>query len=126
MKDHYQEHLVKGWIGVDFDGTLVKYDDWQGPEHVGESIYPMIHRVRSWLAEGRKVRIFTARVYFPNDNAAHQRDAALSLLAIHKWCMEYFGIILPVTCVKDHNLLEFWDDRAVQIKINTGERVDKQ
>jgi hypothetical protein len=125
MSDHYKENLTDGWIGVDFDGTLVYYDEWVGPEHIGAPIYLMINRVKNWLAEGKKVRIFTARVYSSNDNAAHQRDAALSLLAIQRWSDIFLGEVLPVTFTKDHNLLEFWDDRAVQVKINTGERVDK-
>ena len=26
---------MKGWIGVDLDGTLAQYDHWRGIEHIG-------------------------------------------------------------------------------------------
>ena len=29
---------MKEWLGVDFDGTLAKYDGWQGHTHLGEPI----------------------------------------------------------------------------------------
>ncbi len=51
-----------GWYGVDLDGTLAHYDGWMGPTEIGPPISKMVHRVRRWLAEGRDVRIFTARV----------------------------------------------------------------
>ena len=53
---------VDGWIGVDLDGTLAKYDGWHGIEHIGMPIRPMMERVRTWLAMGIQVKIFTARV----------------------------------------------------------------
>lgn len=51
----------KGWIGVDLDGTLAHYDGWKGPEHIGAPIPAMVERVKAWLAEGKEVRISTAR-----------------------------------------------------------------
>lgn len=103
----------RGWIGVDFDGTLATYDYWRGIDHCGEPIKPMCDRVRAWLAEGKEVRIFTARCAGPEDCKP----------AIERFCMEQFGQILPITNVKDFGLIELWDDRAVQVKFNTGERV---
>ena len=38
---------MDGWIGVDFDGTLVEYDTHQGVSHVGHSIELMVDRVRT-------------------------------------------------------------------------------
>ena len=104
-----------GWIGVDFDGTLVTYDKWRGPDHVGEPIEPMIARVRTWLHEGREVRIFTARIYAPNDDAQRQTDAAIALRTIQDWCLTQFKLVLPVTCVKDFGMIQLWDDRCVQL-----------
>ena len=112
-----------GWIAVDFDGTLVTYDKWVAPTNVGEPIQPMIDRVRQWLGEGKKVRIFTARVYAPLNDAARQEEAALAMLTIQTWCSQQFGKILPVTCSKDFGMIELWDDRCVQLEPNTGERV---
>ena len=27
---------MSGWIGVDLDGTLARYDGWRGIDHIGE------------------------------------------------------------------------------------------
>ena len=106
--------MSKGWIGVDFDGTLAKTMDWRGHNSgdVGEPIWPMVERVKQWLRDGREVRIMTARV---GENA-HPKH----LVAINTFCMEHFGTLLPVTCAKDFNMIELWDDRAVQVEPNTG------
>jgi hypothetical protein len=117
MSGHYN-----GWIGVDLDGTLAIYNGWRGPDVIGEPIPDMVERVKGWLAEGRAVRILTARVWAPNDDADRQRDAALALLCIQSWCSQHLGQVLPVTCVKDYGMIELWDDRAVQVIPNTGER----
>jgi len=118
------EGHFNGWIGVDFDGTLVEYDRWRGPEHIGAAITVMVLRVRHWLHEGRDVRIFTARVYAPNDNPKKQCEAAIAMRVIQDWCLSQFGTIIPVTCVKDFGMIELWDDRCVQVEPNTGRRVD--
>ena len=59
---------MDGWIGVDLDGTLAEYDKWVSPTHIGKPILRMVKRVQKWLAEGRQVKIMTARVY-PLDTA---------------------------------------------------------
>lgn len=104
---------MDGWIGVDFDGTLVEYDSHKGVSHVGHSIPLMVDRVRTWLSLGYDVRIFTARISDPpTENAARN--------AITDWCLRTFGKRLPITNVKDHGMIELWDDRAVQVEKNTG------
>lgn len=107
---------MAGWIGVDLDGTLARYDGWVGVTHVGEPVPAMLDRVRRWLAQGRDVRIFTARVSRPD-----QAETARSV--IEAWCQEHIGQILPVTNEKDTKVIELWDDRAVQVVANTGEPV---
>lgn len=127
----------KGWIGVDLDGTLAEYNGWKGAGHIGAPIKPMVERVKRWLAEGRDVRIFTARVYAPDyfeptdENAERYRemmdrrhDAKKAKIAIDRFCLEHFGRELEVTCTKDYGMLEVWDDRAVQVIPNSGIRVD--
>ena len=52
----------RGWIGVDLDGTLAEYAGWVSEEHIGHPVPMMLERVKAWLAEGKDVRIFTARV----------------------------------------------------------------
>lgn len=104
-----------GWIGVDLDGTLAEYSHWVSPTHIGAPIQPMRVRVLRWLAEGRDVRIFTARVTDGRPEVVR---------AIEKWCVKNLGRKLPITATKDYAMVELWDDRAVQVEPNTGRRVD--
>lgn len=113
-----------GWIGVDLDGTLARYDGWKGPEHIGEPIPVMLDRVKQWLAGGRDVRIFTARVSHDNELPHRMMEAAQARAAIIAWCIKHFGHPLPITNVKDYAMVELWDDRAVQVIPNTGQRAD--
>jgi hypothetical protein len=107
-----------GWIGVDLDGTLAHYDGWKGVTHVGEPIAPVVERVKRWIAEGRAVKVFTARIAEPD-----HLQRGLALVAIDAWCQRHLGVTLPVTNVKDFGMIELWDDRAVQVVANTGEPV---
>lgn len=104
-----------GWIGVDLDGTLAEYTGWKGRTHIGRPIPAMRVRVLRWLAEGRDVRIFTARVC---------EDRPEVVAAIEKWCIRHLRQKLPITNVKDFAMVEMWDDRAVQVIPNTGRRAD--
>lgn len=106
-------------IAVDLDGTLVK---WYGieivdyvPDKLGEPIPKMIARVKRWLAQGKEVVIFTARVHPSHDN-----DAELARKAIQAFCVEHFGVVLDVTCMKDPRMKEIWDDRVVTVEKDTG------
>lgn len=45
------------------DGTLAVYDEWRGAHHIGEPIPLMVARVKDWLAAGKVVKIFTARMH---------------------------------------------------------------
>lgn len=110
---------MSGWIGVDLDGTLAEYGGWQGPLHIGKPIMPMVERVKGWIAEGREVRIFTARMY---DDGSPGRDIEVRMAraAIELWCELHIGVKLPVTNVKDFGMIQLWDDRAVRVVENTG------
>lgn len=116
----YSHKKKKGWYGVDLDGTLAYYDGWK-PE-IGEPIPKMLKRVKKWLAEGREIRIFTARVS-PIVRHGVANDVEAIRKKIEDWCENHLGVRLPVTNIKDHNLVELWDDRAVQVIKNTGKRV---
>lgn len=130
---------MSGWIGVDFDGTLAEYGTWQGPTHVGKPVGEMLFRVKKWLADGREVRIFTARA-FPigcidpeqvlpaplADGAViatREQVATEAVHAIRAWCLEHLGQVLTITCIKDYGMVELYDDRAVQVEMNTGRLV---
>lgn len=110
---------MNGWIGVDLDGTLAHYTGWKGAGHIGEPIPPMVNRVKQWLADGKSVKIFTARMHghgMPIIGGGVE-DA---LTPIQLWCEKHIGQVLPVTNVKDFGMVELWDDRAVQVQVNTG------
>lgn len=111
-----------GWIGVDLDGTLAHYDKWVSVEHIGAPIPPMVERVKTWLKQGREVRIFTARVYEGGGNNRDERywQACRARSVIQAWCRLHLGQTLMVTCVKDFNMVELWDDRAVGVVANLG------
>lgn len=100
---------MQGWIGVDLDGTLAEYDDRRGLEHIGRPVPAMLARVREWLAQGIEVRIFTARA----------SDPALTAF-VTPWLREHNLPRLDVVGTKDLQLLQIWDDRALQVEANTG------
>jgi hypothetical protein len=98
----------------------------------------MLSRVKGWLAEGKDVRIFTARIW-PHTLIAPDMvfdssvglptttiwiEAAIAGKKIMEWCETHVGKKLPVTSQKDHSMIELWDDRAVQVEKNTGRRID--
>lgn len=120
------KYAEQPWIGVDFDGTLAEYHGWSGWNVFGKPIPLMTQRVRDWLAGGKDVRIFTARVGLVLGAVEKCRHTGQSftnhmmVAAIQDWTEEYVGARLPVTCVKDLWMTELWDDRAVGMQINTG------
>ncbi len=107
-----------GWIAVDLDGTLAHYDGWKGIEHIGEPIPAMLARVKQWIADGKTVKIFTARA----DPKQSNYHAAIAFVKV--WCITHLGVALEITNAKDLAMIELFDDRCVQIVPNTGLRVD--
>lgn len=105
------------WIGVDLDGTLAEYHGFEGPGVVGKPVPLMLARVHDWLQRGKTVKIVTARV-------SHPEEADVCRAAVEVWCEYYIGQKLEVVCCKDYQMVELWDDRAVQVESNTGRRVD--
>lgn len=106
------------WIGVDLDGTLARdLNSRRGEdrEEIGSPIEPMLTRVKKWIAEGRTVKIFTARASSPRQVAA-----------IKEWLVSCGLPDLEVTNVKDHRMTELWDDRCVQVTTNLGQPVVKK
>ena len=114
---------ASGWIGVDLDGTLATYNGWQGVGHIGDPIPEMLARVKAWLAEGRTVKIFTARVH-GHGALMLGGDAVDAITPIKEWCKRHIGRELEITNVKDFGMIELWDDRAIQVIPNTGRRAD--
>lgn len=106
-------NFQKGWIGVDLDGTLAVYTKWVGPTHIGAPVPKMLERVKQWVKDGHLVKIFTARAADPS-----------TVPHIQAWLVKNGLPALEVTNKKDLATMEIWDDRAVQIIRNTGERAD--
>lgn len=98
----------RGWIGFDLDGTLARYDHWD-EGRIGPPIPSMVERVRAYRARGYEVRIVTARTGDP-----------ANIPAIQLWCAEHIGEVLPVTNMKDFQMICLFDDRAVAVEKNTG------
>jgi len=99
-----------GWIGVDFDGTLAHHTS--GQAGLGAPLQPMLRRVKRWLADGKDVRIVTARVNTKNGHTERE--------AIKAWLKKHVGQELPVTASKSPNMTVLYDDRAVRMVKNTG------
>ena len=110
-------------IYVDFDGTLADDSKAKYPA-IGPPVPAMLARVKAWLAAGRKVKIFTARLDQPTVEA-ERRHAEL----VQNWCHAY-GVVdsngnaPPVTNRKGADCGEIWDDRAISVRRNTGFPLD--
>jgi hypothetical protein len=106
------------WIGVDLDGTLAHdlsgISGNKGLGEIGSPIKPMLNRLLKWIAEGKTVKIFTARASSP-------KQVAL----VKKWLMNHGLPDLEVTNVKDLRMIELWDDRCVQVMTNSGEPINQ-
>jgi hypothetical protein len=102
----------RAWIGVDLDGTLARYDGWVGPSYIGAPVPAMMDRVKQWIADGKRVKIFTARCSIPEQVAP-----------VKNWLRIQGLPDLEITNIKDFAMIELWDDRCVQVVLNTGERV---
>ena len=109
------------WIAVDLDGTLAECDGRVNLARIGKPVASMVERVKRWRAEGKCVKIFTARM---TDHGLHDLNGGRvdALTPIRDWCREHLGEALPVTNVKDFGMVELWDDRCVQVVPNTGIR----
>jgi hypothetical protein len=106
---------ANGWIGVDFDATLAEYHGWDiSKGALGPAIPRMMARVRAWLKAGREVRIMTART-------GEEQE-----LLIQTWLHDNGLPKLPITNQKDRMMYQLWDDRAIQVRSNTGETVDEE
>lgn len=113
------------YIGCDLDGTLAEaFWPHAGEFHplkIGAPIMPMVERIRQHLAEGHKVKIFTARVG-PRGKSPNNKGIKLIDInaAIGDWTERHIGTRLEATCTKDYNMVMLYDDRAVRILHNQG------
>ena len=108
-----EEAEEKQWIGVDLDGTLAMAEPWQGFEHIGKPVPNMVKRLKVWVGMGYTVKIVTARA----------ADPEVAIPPIKAWLKKHDLPDLEVTNAKDMDMIELWDDRAVQVIPNTGNPV---
>ena len=97
------------WIGVDLDGTLAESERWLSMSRIGPPVPLMMRRVKAWVEKGLRVKIMTAR-------AGNEEGLA----ATQQWLADNGLAGLEVTDKKDFDMLELWDDRAIQVVHNTG------
>jgi FMN phosphatase YigB (HAD superfamily) len=100
------------WIGFDFDGTLA-HDSSSHP------VASMVRIAKAYIKLGRRVKICTARV--SSLQSPQRRKEQIAFL--QAWAAKYLGKKLEVTSEKDHLMLTLYDDRARQVRRNTGEIV---
>jgi hypothetical protein len=100
------------WVGVDLDGTLSRTDNdghFEPPYPLGEPVPEMLETVKSLLAAGIKVKIFSARACEPGN-----------IPIVQDWAERQGLGRLEVTNVKDYDLIRYYDDRAIQVLENEG------
>jgi hypothetical protein len=97
------------WIGVDLDGTLAVDVSTNTLDKIGPPIPSMLARVKKWVADGRTVKIFTARAAVPKQ-----------IRLVKEWLARNGLPDLEVTNLKDFGMAELWDDRCVQVETNSG------
>ncbi|HJV06813.1 MAG TPA: hypothetical protein VJ642_05845 [Chromobacteriaceae bacterium] len=101
------------WIAVDLDGTLAEVGR-NNMGGIGKPVDAMVNRVKAWLNEGDyEVRIFTARATDP-----------AQVGKVKDWLGRNGLGGLAVTNVKDADMVELWDDKAVRVERNTGKVCD--
>lgn len=101
---------IERWVGFDLDGTIAEYRGWKGVEHIGKPIPSMIHKMETYLVQGVKVKVFTARIH-------NQPDA---IPPIRKWLDNLGFKDVEITNIKDQGMIKLYDDRAVQVISNEG------
>jgi hypothetical protein len=100
------------WIGVDLDGTLAKESSSARPDTIGEPVHAMLDRVKAWIAEGKTVKIFTARAGNPRQ-----------VIKVQEWLRQQGLPPLEITNIKDYRMIQLWDDRCVCVATNQGQPV---
>ena len=122
MNDTHGEN-GKGWYGFDLDGTLAKYDGWKGIDHIGEPVKPMVDLIKKMHAEGKVVKIMTARVapkekpeskpnpYMAGNLCVQEPDVQTWALKdewtplefVQEWCYRNLGFIPEIVYQKDQD-----------------------
>jgi hypothetical protein len=98
------------WTGVDLDGTLaLASDGWPEPDEIGEPIEQVMLWVKRSMANGNKIKIFTARAGW-DESVPH----------VEAWLKKHGLGGLEITNVKDMYCDRILDDKAIQVLRNSG------
>jgi hypothetical protein len=102
---HYTVDPTAGWIGFDFDGTLVTH------EHpaIGSLVPLMVDLLVKYIVKGHRVKIMTARGGDPKE-----------VQKVKNFLVSEGLPPLEVTNKKDYQMLLLYDDRARQVITDTG------
>lgn len=122
------EEESEKWVGFDLDGTLAKYTEWKGIEHIGDPIRPMCDLIKKMHKEGKRVKIITARVAPATNNKGEEEEPSIVVNGkkkyasafIQDWCAEHLGFVPEIVHEKDQLMVEMYDDRAKQVIPNKG------
>ena len=107
------------WHGFDLDGTIADNSAHTfGMGKIGKPVKPMCDLMKRLHTEGRRVKIFTARLSDVGSDPSSQQAVKEH---IWKWCDENLGFRPEVTDRKDYMMECLYDDRAKQVVRNTGE-----
>jgi hypothetical protein len=96
-----------GWIGIDLDNTAAF--EVENPldgkvVRIGNPIPLIIEVIQLLRKQKKRVVFYTARVSLPD------RDNMID--AIEKWSSIIIGEVLPITCIKDPDMIATIDDRS--------------
>lgn len=94
-------------ILCDLDGTLAHYHGTLNT--IGDPIPEMYMRVKKWLEQGYNVKVFTARASVPE-----------LIPPIREWLDKHDLMEVGITNSKDFDVIEIWDDRAIEVVHNLG------
>lgn len=108
------EHVQRGWIGIDLDGTLAICDSILNMSQIGSPVPKMINFVKGLIEKKHRVKIFTARASDPDQ-----------VQLVKKWLKENSLPDMEITNIKDFGMIVLYDDRAIQVITNTGDIVDR-
>ena len=107
---------VKKTLAVDWDGTFVHYEKYNGPGNFGAVIPGMLARVKKWISEGHEVIVFTSRV-----SLEWREDVVMAEVDAIQKELKRLGLPrLQITANKYSRITEFWDDRGVRVERNAG------
>lgn len=106
--------MNKGYVAFDFDKTIAVRNSGDSIFKAGAPIRAMVDLMKKYLSEGRKVKVLTAR------------KGELQQRPVVKFLKDNGFPPLEVINCKDSNLDILYDDKCIQVELNTGElTIDK-